>query len=64
MLVAGEASGDKHGASLVRALRNLHPEIHYQFFGSGGAEMRSAGVETLVDVRDVAIIGVAEKIEQ
>ena len=60
MLVAGEASGDKHGASLVRALRNLHPEINYHFFGSGGAEMRSAGVETLVDVRDVAIIGVAE----
>jgi len=60
MLVAGEASGDKHGASLVRALKNLHPETDYQFFGSGGAEMRDAGVQTLVDVRDVAIIGVAE----
>lgn len=60
MLVAGEASGDKHGASLVRALKNLHPEINYHFFGSGGVEMRDAGVETLVDVRDVAIIGVAE----
>ncbi|MEK6322406.1 MAG: lipid-A-disaccharide synthase [Acidobacteriota bacterium] len=60
MIVAGEASGDKHGASLARALTGLYPETHFHLFGSGGDEMRAAGVETLVDAREVAIIGVPE----
>jgi len=60
MIVAGEASGDKHGASLAQALAQLHPEIKFQLFGSGGDEMRAAGVETLVDAREVGIIGVPE----
>jgi lipid-A-disaccharide synthase len=60
MIVAGEASGDKHGASLARALKRLNPEINYELFGSGGEQMRAAGVETLVDAREVGIIGVPE----
>jgi lipid-A-disaccharide synthase len=60
MIVAGEASGDKHGASLAEALKRLNPEINYELFGSGGDEMRAAGVETLVDAREVGIIGVPE----
>src|SRR6266851_3182857 len=60
MIVAGEASGDKHGASLARALTQLEPGTTFELFGSGGDEMRAAGVETLVDAREVAIIGVPE----
>lgn len=60
MIVAGEASGDKHGASLARALTRLNPEINCKLFGAGGQEMRAAGVETLVDAREVGIIGVPE----
>ena len=60
MIVAGEASGDKHGASLAQALKRLNPQITFDLFGSGGEEMRAAGVETLVDARDVGIIGVPE----
>ncbi len=60
MLVAGEASGDKHAAHLVTALKALRPDIHCTFFGSGGDEMRAAGVETLVDVRELAIMGALE----
>jgi lipid-A-disaccharide synthase len=60
MIVAGEASGDKHGASLARALKRLLPETDLRLFGSGGGEMRAAGVETLVDAREVAVIGVPE----
>src|SRR5882724_529670 len=60
MIVAGEASGDKHGASLARALAQLHPEVKFQLFGAGGEEMRAAGIETLVDAREVGIIGVLE----
>lgn len=60
MIVAGEASGDKHGAALAMALRQIKPEITFDLFGSGGNEMRAAGVETLVDARDVGIMGVPE----
>lgn len=60
MLVAGEASGDRHGAALARALKQLYPETKFELFGSGGDEMRAAGVETLIDAREVAIIGVPE----
>ncbi|HTG15222.1 MAG TPA: lipid-A-disaccharide synthase [Blastocatellia bacterium] len=60
MIVAGEASGDKHGATLARALQKLAPGFELEIFGSGGEKMRAAGVETLVDARDVAIIGILE----
>src|SRR5215470_750540 len=60
MIVAGEASGDKHGAALARSLGQLYPDTRFEMFGSGGDEMRAAGVETLVDARDVAIIGIPE----
>ncbi len=60
LLVAGEASGDKHGAKLVSALRALRPEWSFEFFGAGGDEMRAVGVETLVDSREVAIMGALE----
>ncbi len=60
MVVAGEASGDKHGAALVSALRKIYPGTRFEIFGSGGEEMRSAGVETLVDAREMAVIGIPE----
>ncbi|HEX8998489.1 MAG TPA: lipid-A-disaccharide synthase [Blastocatellia bacterium] len=60
MIVAGEASGDKHGAKLAAALRVLRPDLSFEFFGAGGDEMRLAGVETLVDAREVAIMGAVE----
>ncbi len=60
MIVAGEASGDKHGAKLAAALQALRSDAQFEFFGAGGDEMRAAGVETLVDAREVAIMGALE----
>ncbi len=60
MIVAGEASGDKHAAHLVEALRELRPDWQFEIFGSGGEELRTAGVETLIDVRELAIMGALE----
>jgi lipid-A-disaccharide synthase len=60
MIVAGEASGDKHGAHLVVSLKHLRPDLEFDFFGTGGHEMRAAGVNTLIDVSEVAIMGVLE----
>ena len=60
MIVAGEASGDLHGASLVRAAGKLDPGLF--FFGIGGPRMREAGVETLVDASQMAVVGLVEVI--
>jgi len=58
MIIAGEASGDLHGSSLVRAALSLDPSLH--FFGIGGSLMRAEGVETLVDSREMAVVGLVE----
>src|SRR3970282_924444 len=43
MLVAGEASGDLHGATLCRALRSLAPAR--PLLGMGGERMAAAGLQ-------------------
>jgi lipid-A-disaccharide synthase len=58
LLVAGEASGDLHGARLSAALRRLAPDI--RLAGMGGAGMRAAGVEILVDAGETAVVGLTE----
>jgi lipid-A-disaccharide synthase len=62
MLVAGEASGDLHGAGLCRALRALEPRC--RLFGMGGPRMAAAGMELLVDVTASASVGGSEAIAQ
>jgi lipid-A-disaccharide synthase len=58
LIVAGEASGDLHGAGLVAEMLNIHPAL--QFRGIGGNCMQAAGVELLAHVSDMAIIGIKE----
>jgi lipid-A-disaccharide synthase len=58
MLVAGEASGDLHGAELCRALRELDPGC--RLFGMGGARMAAEGMKLLVDVTAKAAVGGSE----
>lgn len=58
LMVAAEASGDQHGAALVRALHERFPHLHV--YGLGGDHMRAAGVETLFDVRALNVVGVVE----
>lgn len=58
MIVAGEPSGDAHAAALVNALRKR--EKHLECFGATGPRMRAAGVETVVDSDELAIMGILE----
>src|SRR5918996_5048911 len=58
MLVAGEASGDLHGATLCRALRALAPGR--PLLGMGGERMAAAGFERLADVTAAAVTGGTE----
>jgi lipid-A-disaccharide synthase len=60
MIVAGEPSGDAHAAALVRALQDAAPTTRFEFFGSAGPLMRSAGVADVVRADDLAIIGILE----
>lgn len=58
MIVAGEPSGDAHAAALVTAL--LAANSNLKFFGATGPLMRAAGVETIVNSDDLAIMGIVE----
>ena len=58
VLVAGEASGDLHGAALVAALRAADPTL--EFSGIGGPRMRQAGVALSDDLTRLALIGVVD----
>jgi lipid-A-disaccharide synthase len=57
MIVAGEPSGDAHAAALVKALRE-HADL--ELFGATGPLMRDAGVETVVNSDELAIMGIVE----
>ncbi len=58
MIIAGEASGDLHGAHLVQAMRQKQPGL--VFCGMGSREMAAAGVEMLFDAGKIAVVGLAE----
>lgn len=58
MIVAGEPSGDAHAAALVNALRRKTSQIEY--FGATGPLMREAGVDTVVNSDELAIMGILE----
>lgn len=54
-IIAGEASGDMHASSLVSEIKKLAPDSVFR--GIGGGKMRSAGVDTALDINDVNFIG-------
>ncbi len=57
-MIAGEASGDLHGANLVRALRVLQPDVQVRAWG--GDRMAAAGAEVVKHYRDLAFMGFVE----
>jgi lipid-A-disaccharide synthase len=57
LLSAGEASGDMYAARLATALQKRVP---VRLFGMGGERMREAGVEIVVDYREVNVLGILE----
>ncbi len=58
MISAGEASGDHHAARFVEALRRRGQEP--TLFGMGGPRLAQAGMDLVVDCRDLAIVGIVE----
>jgi lipid-A-disaccharide synthase len=58
LVVAGESSGERYGAALVREFRRLSPETG--FFGVGGPRMAAEGVEILVPSEKLSVMGLFE----
>jgi lipid-A-disaccharide synthase len=56
-IIAGEASGDVLGASLMRALRDARSGV--AFSGVGGAAMAREGLASLFPMADIAVMGLA-----
>jgi lipid-A-disaccharide synthase len=58
MLVAGEVSGDLHGAHLVEAIHQIDPEV--QFFGVGGEGLKRRGMKLLYPAHSLSVVGLTE----
>ena len=54
-LIAGEASGDLHGANLMRALQQIDPKAEFRFWG--GDRMEAVGGKLIKHYRDLAFMG-------
>ncbi len=60
-LIAGEPSGDLLGSRLMRALREK-TKGKVEFYGLGGDTMEAAGLKSIFDISDLAIMGLVEVI--
>lgn len=60
LITAGEASGDRLGAGLMARLRELRPDVTFEFVGVGGEQMAAAGFESLFDLSELSVLGLFE----
>ncbi len=58
LVVAGEASGDLHGARLLGELRRRVPDLRP--FGLGGTQLAREGLERMADSADISVVGITE----
>jgi lipid-A-disaccharide synthase len=58
MIVAGEASGDLHGARLVKEMRSRDRDL--SFFAIGGGALKEAGARVTVDADALSVVGITE----
>lgn len=58
LVVAGEASGDLHGARLLQELRRLVDGL--DAFGLGGEELAAAGLDRVADSGEISVVGLTE----
>ena len=57
MLIAGEASGDLHGANVVKALKK---KTGLKFIGIGSKALRKEGVRIVMDSHELSVVGITE----
>lgn len=57
-IFAGEPSGDLHGSTLVRALRQQNPQISFE--GVAGPKMRAEGISGFLSMEDFQVMGFSD----
>lgn len=57
MIIAGEASGDLHGANVVKAFKK---KTNLKFIGIGGNALRKEGVQIILDSKELSVVGIVE----
>jgi len=58
LLVAGEVSGDLHGAHFMEAIQRIDPDI--QFLGVGGEHLKKMGMKLLLPFHSLSVVGITE----
>jgi len=58
LIVAGESSGDKYGAEVVREFKKRHADA--VFFGLGGERLAGQGVELSASLDELNVVGIFE----
>ncbi len=61
MIIAGEISGDLHGASLISEIKKIDPQITIS--GIGGDKMREAGMDLTYHLKRMAFLGFLEVVK-
>jgi len=60
-VIAGEASGDMHGANLLRAMKKLAPEAEFE--GFGGDRLKNEGMKLLRSLDNLSFMGFIEIVQ-
>jgi lipid-A-disaccharide synthase len=58
MIIAGETSGDLHGAKLVKAMYKRRKGLF--FCGIGGQALKETGVDILIEAHEISVVGITE----
>ncbi len=61
-VIAGETSGDFHGAHLVRAMRERDSDL--VFWGIGGEKLKAEGMEIVMDAHELSVVGITEVVSK
>lgn len=61
MIIAGEVSGDMHGAALIHELKKLDQDM--RFYGIGGNLMKSEGAYLIYHLNRMAFLGFVEVVK-
>ena len=60
-IIAGESSGDLHGAGVMKEMRTINKSI--VFIGLGGERMAKQGLQSLVPIERLAVMGFWEVVK-
>ena len=58
VIIAGEDSGDLHGAHLIKEMQKIDP--NFSFYGIGGDKMIEAGLNHVEHIKNLNVIGIVE----